>query len=105
MEIERDFKELLELLNSHEVEYIIVGGFALALHGAPRFTGDLDVFLKADPENAKRVVAALSIWLRFRRIVRRRFHRAQSGYSTRCASSACRLDYVHFGSSMGSRME
>jgi hypothetical protein len=36
MEIERDFKELLELLNSHEVEYIIVGGFALAFHGAPR---------------------------------------------------------------------
>jgi nucleotidyltransferase AbiEii toxin of type IV toxin-antitoxin system len=60
MEIERDFKELLELLNSHEVEYIIVGGFALAFHGAPRFTGDLDIFLKADPENAKRVVAALS---------------------------------------------
>jgi len=39
MEIQRDFKELLELFNAHSVEYLIVGGYALAFHGAPRFTG------------------------------------------------------------------
>jgi predicted nucleotidyltransferase len=60
MEIERDFKELLVLLNSHNVEYIVVGGYALAFHGAPRFTGDLDIFVKPDSENATRVIAALS---------------------------------------------
>jgi len=42
MDLERDFKELLELLNSHKVEYLLVGAYALAFHGAPRFTGDLD---------------------------------------------------------------
>ena len=47
MEIQQDFKELLELFNDHEVEYMIVGGYALAFHGAPRYTGDIDIFVKA----------------------------------------------------------
>jgi len=59
MEIQRDFKELLELFNAHNVEYLIVGGYALAFHGAPRFTGDIDLLVKPDAENAKRVLAAL----------------------------------------------
>ena len=59
MEIERDFKELLALLNSHQVEYLLVGAYALAFHGAPRFTGDLDVFVKPDAPNSERLIAAL----------------------------------------------
>ena len=59
MEVQKDFKELLELLNVHKVEYLIVGGYALAFHGAPRFTGDLDIFIESSDENAKRVLAAL----------------------------------------------
>jgi len=55
-----DFRELLALLNSHEVEYVIVGGYALAFHGAPRFTGDLDVLVRPDAANAERVMAALA---------------------------------------------
>lgn len=39
MEVQPDFRDLLVLLNKHEVEYLIVGGYALAFHGAPRFTG------------------------------------------------------------------
>ena len=60
MEIYKDFKELLELLNSHKVEYLVVGGYALAFHGAPRFTGDIDLFVKPDSANAKRILAALA---------------------------------------------
>ncbi len=59
MEVQQDFKELLELLNAHEVKYVIVGGYALAFHGAPRFTGDLDVFVKPEKDNAKGILAAL----------------------------------------------
>jgi len=59
MEVQQDFKELLELLNAREVDYLIVGGYALALHGAPRYTGDLDVFVKPDAGNAARIVQAL----------------------------------------------
>ena len=60
MEIQRDYKELLELFNAHNVEYLIVGGYALAFHGAPRFTGDIDLLVKPDAENAKRILAALA---------------------------------------------
>ena len=60
MEVQPDFKELLALFNDHRVSYVIVGGYALAFHGAPRFTGDLDIFVKPDHENAGRIVAALA---------------------------------------------
>ncbi len=59
MEVQKDFKELLELLNRQKVKYIVVGGYALAFHGAPRFTGDLDLFVKADKQNSRRILKAL----------------------------------------------
>jgi hypothetical protein len=57
--IPQDFKELIELLNSHKVEYLIVGSYALAFHGAPRFTGDIDLFVKPEGDNAKHILAAI----------------------------------------------
>jgi hypothetical protein len=60
MEIQPDFKELLELFNVRRVEYLIVGGYALAFHGAPRFTGDLDILVKSDPPNAHKILLALA---------------------------------------------
>ena len=59
MEVQPDFKELLELLNAHEVEFLLVGGYALAFHGAPRFTGDLDLLVHPDAENSLRILRAL----------------------------------------------
>jgi predicted nucleotidyltransferase len=59
MEVQKDFKEFLALLNEHKVEFIIVGGYALAYHGVPRFTGDIDVFIKSDYQNAERILNAL----------------------------------------------
>ena len=59
MEVQPDFKELLALLNKHAVEYLVVGGYALAFHGAPRFTGDIDIFIRPDARNAARVLEAL----------------------------------------------
>jgi len=60
MEIRNDFKELLELFNKHKVEYLIVGGYALAFHGAPRFTQDIGLFVRPTGENAERVLLALN---------------------------------------------
>lgn len=54
-----DFKEFLKLLNFHQVEYLLVGGYAVAIHGYPRYTGDIDVWIAISPSNASRVVAAL----------------------------------------------
>jgi hypothetical protein len=54
-----DFKEFLKLLNSHQVEYLLVGGYAVAYHGYPRATADMDVWVASHPQNAERLVAAL----------------------------------------------
>lgn len=59
MEVQQDFRELLELFNKHKVDYIIVGAYALGFHGAPRYTGDLDVFVAPQPINARNIVRAL----------------------------------------------
>ena len=59
MDAQSDFKELLELFHARGVEFLIVGGYALAFHGAPRYTGDLDLFVKPARENAERILAAL----------------------------------------------
>ena len=59
MEAQSDFKELLALFNEHKIEYLIVGAYALAYHGAPRYTGDMDILVRPDAENAQRIVAAL----------------------------------------------
>ena len=60
MEAQQDFRDLLALLNAHKVEYIIVGAYALAYHGAPRFTGDMDLFVRPDLKNAQRVIDVLN---------------------------------------------
>lgn len=60
VETHNDFKELLALLNAHKVEYLVAGAFALAHHGAPRFTGDLDILVKPDIENAQRLLKSLN---------------------------------------------
>jgi hypothetical protein len=60
MEVQPDFRDLLVLFNEHKVEYLLVGGYALAFHGAPRYTGDLDIFVKTEQENAQRIMAALN---------------------------------------------
>lgn len=59
MKTQKDFKELLELFNKHKVEYVIVGAYALAFHGCPRYTGDLDILVKPDPDNAKKTIEAI----------------------------------------------
>ena len=60
MNVEKDFRDLFALFNAHTVEYMIVGGYALAFHGAPRYTGDMDVYVQPDAINAQRVITALT---------------------------------------------
>jgi len=59
IQLPRDFKEFLKLLNSHEVRYLLIGGYAVNYHGYPRATGDMDVWIDRDPVNAAKVVKAL----------------------------------------------
>src|SRR6185436_13606569 len=59
IKLPQDFKEFLRLLRSHGVRYLLVGGYAVGFHGYPRPTGDLDVWVAIEPENADRLIAVL----------------------------------------------
>lgn len=50
-----DFKDFLKLLNSQGVEYLVVGGYAVGCHGYPRATGDMDIWIAVNPDNARKV--------------------------------------------------
>lgn len=54
-----DFKEFFQLLNANGVRYLIIGGYAVAYHGYPRYTKDIDVWIWVDPDNAARIVKTL----------------------------------------------
>ena len=54
-----DFKEFLRLLNSHQVKYLLIGGYAVGYHGYPRATGDMDLWVAIHQNNAEKLVAAL----------------------------------------------
>ncbi len=57
--LNRDFKEFAELLSAHGVEYLVVGGYALAAHGQPRYTGDIDFWVSQEPANIERLLIVL----------------------------------------------
>ncbi len=56
----QDYKDLLSAFQSHGVKYLVVGGFAMIHHSQPHFTKDMDLFIQADPENARATYAALA---------------------------------------------
>ena len=55
----RDFAEILSALSAAGVEFLVVGAYAMAAHGVPRATGDIDIWVRSTPENAERVLQAL----------------------------------------------
>lgn len=59
MILAKDFEEFIGLLNSHQVNYLVVGGYALAFHGRPRHTGDLDIWIEVSDDNAQRMLQVL----------------------------------------------
>ena len=57
--LNKHFREFIELLESRGVEYLVVGGYAVGVHGFPRYTGDLDVFVALKENNAKKILLVL----------------------------------------------
>jgi hypothetical protein len=58
--LNQDFKEFIQLLNDNQVHYLVVGGYAVALHGYPRYTKDIDIWIELAQENATHIVEALT---------------------------------------------
>ncbi|MEM7549168.1 MAG: nucleotidyltransferase [Bacteroidota bacterium] len=59
MELDKDFREFVGLLNDNRVKYLVVGGYSVAYHGFPRFTGDLDIWINPTLENGSRMLIVL----------------------------------------------
>ena len=59
MVVEKDFREFCSLLNEEKIDFLIVGGYAVAFHGAPRATGDIDILIRPEREYVVRLLAAI----------------------------------------------
>jgi len=57
IELHPDFKDFLRLLSSHNVKYLLVGGYAVGYHGYPRATGDMDIWIEMSKPNSKKIAA------------------------------------------------
>ena len=57
--LNQDFKEFFESLNANQVRYLVIGGYAVAFHGHPRYTKHIDVWIEISPENASLMIKAL----------------------------------------------
>lgn len=58
--LNQDFKEFIQLLNNNQVKYLVIGGYAVAVHGHPRYTKDIDIWIEISEENAQKLVTALT---------------------------------------------
>jgi len=58
--LNQDFKEFIQLLNHNQVKYLIIGGYAVAVHGHPRYTKDIDIWIEMSQENAQKLIQALT---------------------------------------------
>lgn len=59
MTLDPDFEDFIKLLNKHEVDYMIIGGYAMAFHGKPRYTGDLDIWIDISQFNAEKMLLVI----------------------------------------------
>ncbi len=59
MTLEKDFEDFISLLNQYSVEYLVVGGYAMAFHGRPRYTGDLDIWIGISESNSEKMLLVL----------------------------------------------
>ena len=60
MKVSKDFKEFIELLNKNNVNYLLVGGYAVGYHSRPRYTEDIDIWIEPSLENAKKIIHVLN---------------------------------------------
>ena len=58
--LNQDFKEFIQLLNKNQVKYLVIGGYAVAIHGHPRYTKDIDIWLEMSEENSQKLIKALT---------------------------------------------
>ena len=94
MILAKDFLDFVHLLHKHKAEYMIVGGYALAFHGKPRHTGDLDIWINMSSENAARMMEVITEFgLTSMGIVKEDFLKA--GYMIQIGYPPLRIDILN----------
>ena len=58
--LNQDFKEFIQLLNDNQANYLVIGGYAVAIHGHPRYTKDIDIWIEISEENSQKIITALT---------------------------------------------
>lgn len=58
--LNQDFREFIQLLNDNQVNYLVIGGYAVAIHGHPRYTKDIDIWIEISEENSQKIITALT---------------------------------------------
>lgn len=90
----KDFEDFLQLLNKHEVDYMIVGGYALGFHGAPRYTGDLDIWINISETNADRMLKVI-VDFGFSSLAFERNDFLKQGYISQIGHPPLRIDILN----------
>ncbi len=94
MTLAQDFEDFVKLLNKHQVDYMVVGGYALAFHGKPRHTGDLDIWINSSETNAEKLVLAIKEFgLASLGLTKSDF--MQAGYVTQIGCPPLRIDILN----------
>jgi predicted nucleotidyltransferase len=94
MTLAKDFEDFIRLLNYHQVEYMIVGGYALGFHGAPRYTGDIDIWINISDQNADKMLRVI-IEFGFAALGFERTDFLKPGYITQIGQPPLRIDILN----------
>ena len=94
MTLAQDFEDFVKLLNKYQVDYMVVGGYALAFHGKPRHTGDLDIWINSSETNAEKLIIAIkNFGLGSLGLTKSDF--MQEGYVTQIGQQPLRIDILN----------
>jgi predicted nucleotidyltransferase len=94
MTLAQDFEDFVKLLNKHQVDYLVVGGYALAFHGKPRHTGDLDIWINSSESNAEKLVNVIHEF-GLASLGLTKFDFMQEGYVTQIGYPPLRIDILN----------
>jgi predicted nucleotidyltransferase len=94
MTLAQDFEDFIKLLNKHQVDYLVVGGYALAFHGKPRHTGDLDIWINSSESNAEKLVNVIQEF-GLASLGLSKFDFMQEGYVTQIGYPPLRIDILN----------
>ncbi|RYD55672.1 MAG: hypothetical protein EOP56_15250 [Sphingobacteriales bacterium] len=94
MTLATDFEDFVKLLNKYQVEYMVVGGYALAFHGRPRHTGDLDIWINISENNAQKMSMVINEF-GFASLGLNEADFLQPGYITQIGRPPLRIDILN----------